>query len=46
MTRKSIFESTNVPRPPAANKDRMFFKERKRFKVASGQQIDLGTVVA
>jgi hypothetical protein len=29
-----------------AGKDRMFFKECKRFKVASGQQVDLGTVVA
>ena len=29
-----------------AGQDRMFFKERKRFKVASGQQVDLGTVVA
>ncbi len=28
-----------------AGKDRMFLKERKRFKVASGQQVDLGTIL-
>lgn len=28
-----------------AGQDRMFFKERKRFKVAAGEQLDLGTIL-